>query len=293
MKWLIGVDLRETATGALHFASWLARVLPEAKPTLLPVHVLEESYLLQVLRHTHIDAVETLALAGTVAQLDRVGIGGLAAPARVVRGIEASDTLVREFDAEHADALVIGRQAQSTDRRIVRLGRIARRLVRRLPCPIVVVPPDLRLDAIGGGPIVLATDLDETSGSAAKFALRLAAATGRPIVVANVVGDDGEASRMLPTESNAELLAQLGLERQAELTAWMNRHGLGGMRSIVAYGDVLGRLTSILAAEGAPLAVCGSRGLGAVERVFIASVGTDLACWAGCAVAIVPPTWGA
>lgn len=290
MKWLIGVDLRETATGALHFASWLRRVQPDAPLKLLPVHVLEESYLLQVLRHAHVDAVERLALDATVAQLDRAGIGGIAEVARIVRGIEASDALVREFDAEHADALLIGRQAPTTERKIVRLGRIARRLVRRLPCPVVVVPPDLQPESIGSGPIVLATDLSETSASAARFALRLAGQTGRPLSVVNVVTDDG-ASR-LPARSDAELFAQVGLAGQAELEAWMASHHLAAATGVVAFGDAVERLSSIVANDGAPLVVCGSRGLDALERIFVASVGTDLACWAGCAVAIVPPTWG-
>ena len=291
MKWLIGVDLEDKATGALHFASWLVHARPDAHPQLLPVHVLEESYLLQVLRHAHVESVERIALDSTVAQLDRHGIAGAVVPARVVRGIEASDSLIREFDAEHADALIIGRQAPTGTRDIVRLGRVARRLVRALPCPVVVVPPELRRDTVGDGPIVLATDLAETSGSAARFASRLAQSTGRSLLVVNVVTRTGDAARYLPAETAEQIYAELGLERQRELAAWMVTHGLAGAASVVAYGDVIGRLSSLLAAEGAPLVVCGSRGLGPLERIFVASIGTDLACWAGCAVALVPATW--
>lgn len=292
MKALIGIDMRETATGALQFAAWLARARSDAGSQFLPVHVLEESYLLQILRHTHLEAVEKLAQASCDAQLEHAGLAGIAAPARVVRGIEATDALVRELDAEHAEALIVGRQAPTTERRLVRLGRVARRLVRRLPCPIVVVPPDVRAETIGAGPIVLATDLEATSLTAARFAERISAMTGRPLVVAHVAADDLEAARYLSTAAAGELFAEVGPRRQEDLERWMASHGLGGRRSIVASGEVIPGLARIIELEGAPLVVCGSRGLGAVERVFVASVGVDLACWAGCAVAIVPPTWG-
>ena len=41
----------------------------------------------------------------------------------------------------------------------LRQRRLARRLLRRLPCPVVVVPPDLRLDEIPDGPVGALTDL--------------------------------------------------------------------------------------------------------------------------------------
>lgn len=293
MKWLIGVDLRETATGALHFAQWLVRESAmSARPTLLPVHVLEESYLMQVLRHRHYDDVEQLARMATVAQLDRAEIGGVADPARVVRGIEASECLVSELDATHADALIIGRQAPAPSRELVRLGRIARRLVRRLPCPVVVVPPELRFDTIGKGPILLATDLDATTGSAARFAGRVAQSTGRPLWVVTVVEPSEHERRYLPDTTTAELDAQAGLDRQRALQSWIAANHLTGATGIVAYGDIITRLSAMAASEDVPLVITGSRVLGTLERIFTTSVGTDLACWSKCAVAIVPPTWG-
>ncbi|MBX7078553.1 MAG: universal stress protein [Nannocystaceae bacterium] len=293
MKWIIGVDLRETAAGALHFAGWLAEnTAGTARPEFVPVHVLEESYLLQVLRHQHIDAVEDLARRAATDQLDRAQIGGLSQPAKIVRGVVADEALVREFDAVHGDALIIGRQAPASERNLVRLGRVARRLVRKLPCPTVVVPPDLRRDAVGKGPIMLATDLEETAGSAARFALRLSHATGRPLVVAHIVPADSDMSRYLPDATVDQFLSQSGLDREKDLKAWMANHGLESAAAIVSHGDVIARLTSIAEVEGSPMIVCGSRGMGTLERMFITSVGTDLSCWARAAVAMVPPTWG-
>ncbi|HET6582000.1 MAG TPA: universal stress protein [Nannocystaceae bacterium] len=291
MKWIVGVDLRETATGALHFSQWLARHASRpARHVFVPVHVLEESYLLQVLRYTHEADVEARALADARAQLARAELDAITEPIKITRGVVADEALVRELDAERADALVIGRQAPSHERHFVRLGRVARRLVRGLPCPIVVAPPDLRVDAIGQGPIVLATDLEETCGAAAKFAHRLALATGRGLVVAHVIPHEIESARYVPTTTIEQFYSQVGLDRQRDLQHWKATHGVAEAASVVAHGDIVARLTAIAEVEGAPMIVCGSRVLGTLERVFATSVATDLSCWAECAIAIVPPT---
>jgi len=293
MKWIIGVDLRETATGALQFSQWLARLAGRsAGHTFVPVHVLEESYLLQILRYAHEEEVETRALTDARAQLLRAELASVAEPVKVVRGLVADEALVRELDASRADALVIGRQAPSHERHFVRLGRVARRLVRQLPCPIIVAPPDLRADQIGTGPILLATDLEETCASAARFAQRIARAAHRPIVVAHVIPHEIESARYVPTTTVEQFYSQVGLDRQRDLERWKATHGLADAAAVVAHGDVVARLTAIAETEATPLIVCGSRGLGALERVFVTSIATDLSCWAGCAIAIVPPSWG-
>jgi nucleotide-binding universal stress UspA family protein len=293
MKWIVGVDLRETATGALQFSQWLARHAPRAYAhSFVPVHVLEESYLSQILRWSHAQDVEERALADARHQIARAELGGAAEPVKVVHGGVADDALVRELVAEHADALVIGRQAPSHERHFVRLGRVARRLVRQLPCPIVVAPPDLRADQVGGGPILLATDLEETCGSAARFAQRMSAATGRRIVVAHIIPHEIESARYVPTTTIEQFYSQVGLDRQRDLQTWKATHGLGDAGAVVAHGDIVARLTAIAEVEGSPMIVCGSRGLGALERVFVTSIATDLSCWAGTTIAIVPPAWG-
>lgn len=291
-KWIVGLDLRDTATGALQFARWLVlHASAKDHHEIVPVHVLEESYLLQVLRHAHIADVERIAESTAIEELTRAGLRATAAAPRIVRGIVAEDRLVAELDAERGDALVIGRQAPSAERHFVRLGRIARRLVRRLPAPIVVVPPDLRAETLGTGPVLLAVDPADDDGSAAKFATRLAASIGRTVTVVHVVDIAVDGQRYIPASTVGQLLAQLGLEHERDLDAWKARHHLTGSPSIVAQGDVVARLVAIAQAENAPLIVCGSRGMGTLERVFVASIASELSCWAGCAVAIVPPRW--
>jgi nucleotide-binding universal stress UspA family protein len=57
----------------------------------------------------------------------------------------------------------------------------------------------------------------------------------------------------------------------------------------VASGDVIGRVVAISREEKSPLVVCGSRKMSTVERLFNASVGSSLAAYCTCPVAIVAP----
>lgn len=286
------MDLRDTATGALQFAGWLmTNASAKDRHEIVPVHVLEESFLLQVLRHEHLAAIQALAEATAMDELAAAQLRDVAQRPRIVRGTVAEERLVAERDAERAEAIIIGRQAPSDERSLVRLGRVARRLVRRLPAPIVVVPPDLRASTIGEGPILLAIDLADDDASAANFATRLAASVGRDVAVVHVMDYDLAAPRYLPPKSFARFLAQAGVDRARELEAWKAEHHLADAPTIVAQGDVVSRLAAVAQTHGAPVIVCGSRGLSALQRVFVASVASELSCWAGCAVAIVPPGW--
>lgn len=291
-KWILGLDLRDASTGALQLARWLVtHASPKERHELVPVHVLEESYLAQVLRHRPLAEVQQIAEADANTELGRAELRAVAASPRIVRGMVAEDRLAAELDAEHADAIVIGRQAPSGELHFVRLGRIARRLLRRLPAPVVVMPPELRAENIGAGPILLAVDLVDDGGAAARFAMRVAQSVGRKVVVVHIVEPEPETQRYLPATTIAELHERIGLARGRDLEGWKAAHHLADARSVVAHGDVVSRLVAIAQAEAAPMIVCGSRGMTTVERVFVASSAAELSCWAGCAVAVVPPQW--
>lgn len=288
MKWVIGVDLRPSGSGALQFARWLAASAAREPTELSAVHVLEESYLLQVLRREHLQDVESRALAATRDALARAGLSEVTGT--VVRGIVADERLASEVRNVGGDALLIGRQGRTDEPSVVRLGRVARRLVRRLPVPIVVAPPDLEADRVGHGPIILASDIGPDSVAAASFAQRLARERGRRVVVAHIVPRRPDADALIPAVTVEQLYQQMGLDREHDLHGWMLEHGLGEAPAVVAYGNVVERLVGIAQEERAPIVVCGSRGLGTVERLFTSSVATDLSCNAGCAVAVVPST---
>ena len=67
----------------------------------------------------------------------------------------------------------------------------------------------------------------------------------------------------------------------------MKRHGIEGRSSVVS-GAPASKLIEVAKVSGACMIVVGSRGLKAVERMFISSVGSEIASSAPVPVAVVP-----
>jgi nucleotide-binding universal stress UspA family protein len=201
----------------------------------------------------------------------------------------AEDALGREAD-EQDSVLVIGRRAKSGQDRIVRLGRVARRLLRTLPCPVLVTPPDLDPSGLGAGPIIAATDAREDSRSACALAARLAERLGRKLLLAHVVPmPEGWGGSYLPRDSVARVTAELQASGEIELERWAKSEGLHGHAAVVLQGGVLARVLALADEVAAPMIVVGSHELGPVPRFFVASVGSELAAMATVPVLVVPP----
>lgn len=287
MKWTIGIDLRPSGRGALAFARWLQDAAPAENLRFDAVHVLEESFLLQQLRHTHLADLEARLMTRSREELEHASLLDTVQP-RLLEGVRAETSLVSQVEEGQADALLVGRRLGSQEEGLVRLGRVARRLLRVLPAPTVVVPGDLRIRDFGPGPVLLATDLSEHSAGAARFAKRIAGLMGRAIVVAHVVPQFDSGAMFVPSATIEQLYQQVGLEQGQKLEQWIQVHGLEGSATAIASGDVVSRLMGITAQEGAPLVVCGSRRLSTTERIFNGSVGSTLAAFGESPVAVVP-----
>jgi len=274
--WIVGLDLGERSLGALVVGNWLAR----GPDRVVGVYVLESwsrpyvaGDIINSVHHT----VDSAAAQQHVPPPARVS---------VLEANLAEEGLARA--AEGAAGLVIGRAARAGDGPLVRLGHVARRLLRMLPGPVVVVPRDLT--AIPPGPIVLATDLGDATAAALPFAQHLAARHGRPLELVHVgeprnsdLIDDLEPSWRAARE---EYRAQV--ERAFDV--WMADHHLGRVPRHIAYGDPATKVAEFAAARQAALVVVGSRRLGAAARVFLSSTASTLAGAATCPVAVVPPT---
>ena len=290
MKWLIGLDLKASSTGALGFATWLAR--HSSAERFAAVHVIEESYLLQVLRSEHLAHAQEAARDKVEKLLAEAGLRDRVDTYDAVRGTVADQRLEAEAHNVEADVLLVGRQARADELKFVRLGRVARRLCRRLAVPTVVAPPGLNADALGDGPIMLATAAAEEDVEAAKFAREIARTTGRKLLVAHILPDLGDEGNFVPAATLRQLYDQLGMDRERDIQNWMRKHDLGDASVVLAQGEVVGRLIGIAQQERVPLIVCGSRMLSGAERVMIASIATQLSCHASCPVAVVPPFAG-
>lgn len=273
--WIVGLDLAERSLGALVVGHWLG----EGEGGTVGVYVLE-AWIRPYLAAGFLPAVERIVAHAAAQQ-------GVPPPSRstVLETGHAEDGLARA--AETAAGLVIGRAARTDGVSLVRLGRVARRLLRVLPGPVVVVPRDLA--AVPPGPIVLATDLGEATSAALSFAQRLATRCGRPLELVHV----GE-------RQNHALLDEHGLDwaayqdeyrAQVERTfeEWSRAHHLGRAPRHVAYGDAVMAIAEIAAERQAALVVVGSRRLGTAERIFLGSTASGLAGMATCPVAVVPP----
>lgn len=281
MKWLIGVDLDERSTGALQMAAWLSTQPSREHVELVAVHVIDTRLLSPVGGSWPLCTAAERALHDVIA---RSGLSTIIADARVITAATVEDGLAEA--AAPFDGLLIGRAAPRQGHAWVRLGSVARRMLRRLPVPVMVVPPDLSAGEVGGGAVMLATDLAPSSVAAARLSRRIATELERPLVVVNVeptygiVPDYfGGGALVIPADSRRTV---------ADIDAWVQPCELGPVRTCLAEGPISEGLVAAAVRESAPILVVGSRRLSALERVFSSSVGSEVARLADRAVLVVP-----
>jgi nucleotide-binding universal stress UspA family protein len=282
LKWILGLDLGPDSAGAVRTASWMsATSQPPARQRVIGVHVVPSRPRIDV----RDDEADEIAAKAEEAARDSVRAGGAEDGVDridVVFGAQPSEQLATACRYHHAHGILIGRHAASDEETFVRLGRVARRLIRELPAAVMVVPPDHRPETDEGGrpgPVVVATDLTDDSIAAGRFGLQMARELGADLVLVHV--HRGSEYALVTTQ--ADEADDVAFER------WSREYGLGGARRVTQRGDVVNRMLSIGHHEKASMLVCGSRHLTNVQRVFQASTGTDLARFAPRPVLIVPP----
>jgi nucleotide-binding universal stress UspA family protein len=292
-KWILGLDLREGAEGPLVFARWLCNQLSATGgASLEPIHVIEQDQIGLLASADKREQVVSLAEDAVVQTLGRANITTPLANLRLVEVGEPQDVLASAA-RDGADGLIIGRLAPRGKDRLLRLGGVARKLLRTLAAPTVVVPPDLRAEQIGKGPIILACDLHEDTLGATRFALHLADRLRRELILAHIVPMPyGWSVGYLPPEAVKQVRGDLQSQGERLLERWATQHGITGLRGVVCEGMIVDELNSLAQKEDALMVVTGSRKLNALERLFVTSVGSELAASASCSVAVVPPDHG-
>ena len=288
MTWLVGVDLRPDAEGAVAFASFLASARRE--DTVIPVHVLVADHLHAVLQHHHLAEVQDAAKVAMKELTEKHDTDGHFAEPRVVEGGTAEGRLEIIREETGARVVVLNRFATESRRSLRRLGRVARRSLRALKSPVITVPPGLTAEKIGDGPVLVCTNLTEECAAALEFGADLAKRLGRKLVVATV--------RRLPDQQAPAYLGdstpqKVGDARKAEaaetLAKWIADHGHPVDEEVVLLGEVVTNVTKYAEDTKACIVVAGSRRLSRVERLFLTSVGRGLSAISPTAVAIVPP----
>jgi nucleotide-binding universal stress UspA family protein len=283
MRWLVGLDLRPRSDGALRFAVWLARSAPGAE-SFVAVHVLEEEHLRAALKVHHLDEVTAAARAGAASAL--AGAGVPEATVEVVQALTAEEGLTAALARHGAGALVVGRIARRDEARLVRLGRVARRLLRALPAPVLVVPPDFT-PAEAEGPVVALTSLSEDSAEACHFAAALAGRLGRPLVVTHVV--PFVELPFLAGGPLEEIAREQVVAGEGALAAWLEAHALRGVDAVVLQGEIVDRVDALVRERGAALVVVGATRRSGLDQLAFPSIGRELAATAAAPVAVVPP----
>jgi nucleotide-binding universal stress UspA family protein len=278
--WLVGIEPSARSSGAVHFARWLRRSL---HVRVAGVYVTE----LWMLMLSEPGAAQFLATARASAEswLATMKAGSDDAAFDTVESAEAMDP-EGELCARGQGALgiVVGRHP-TRERGWIRLGRVTRRLLRNLPAPVVVAPPELTADDFAG-PVIVATDLRPASVGAARFAVAFARQAQRPLVCVHVAQPRWS--------EDAELAPELLSLREAyrarsgrDARNWAADY-CPDAQVVIGYGDPAEVLSAMARQRGASLLVLGSGRPGLIERIFVGSTASAVASAASCAVAIVP-----
>lgn len=285
MRWLVGLDLRPYSRGAIDYASWL-RTHGEHQ-RLTGLHVIERGRAPSsgifdgdaLMSSARFQAERVLEEAGVRSDFDDIG---------VEFGDTAEGHLQTALLGRDADGLIVGRRAATDKTPLVRLGRVARRLLRYLPVPTIVTPPDLDAESLGDGPVIALTDLQADAVAGVHFAQKVAQSVRRPLVLAYTVSLLDHLVVYMPSESYKVLEDDVVQSAAQELSKWCDKYGFGDHEQVVSKGRVVDEARKLAEDRNACLLVCGSRGFSAVERVFIPSVGSELAAASRIPVAVVP-----
>ncbi|MCY1056233.1 universal stress protein [Nannocystis sp. SCPEA4] len=275
-SWIVALDLRDRTRGALAFAGWLGAA---GEPVV-------GAYVLEAWSRPYTRGDVEADVAAAVARMAQT-VGCRPPPRLLTEEAETAEAGLQRL-AVGATALIVGRAASQPRRALFRLGPIARKMLRHLPAPVVVVPPTLV--TVAAGPILLATDLGPASDAAVAFATDLAARVGRPLELVHVGEDFYE-------EENDEIRDPIWLYARdtyraeiAEATErWAVTHRLDHLPRHICHGDPVLELAELAELRDAALVVVGSRRLGMPARIFLSSTASALAGLAACPVAVVPP----
>lgn len=279
--------MRNLSAGAISLARWMKG--RGSAESFYGVHVVEyfaAELLAEIDPRTQTEDLEALggeALAPLHDDVTFAEVGLMSASA-------AEDGITAAAGTWSCDALIIGRRKHRDAVSLVRLGRVARRLLRTLPFPVVVVPPDLREQDIRGGPILLATDLESSSTGAAHFARALAPAVNLDMLVTHVSPVSGS-NVLVPQEQWSMVIARALRESREALAQWVKEHDLGSARTSVVHGSVGHELDEVARVSGASMLVMGSRGISTLNRLFLPSNASELAASAKIPVAVIPDNW--
>jgi nucleotide-binding universal stress UspA family protein len=289
MRWVVGIDLRPHCHGAINFAAWLHAHDKTGQAVLEALHVVE-SRLFDLPESPARAELLGRAKQATIAALTARNALDVFAHVDAIEGEDVIDTLAAAGALASTTGIIVGRRASEKDDRMIRLGKVARRLLRRLESPVFVVPPDLEQGHIGAGPILCAVDLDANGVEVARFGERLGAAVGRQVRLIHVVdAGDPIGLEYLPEVTWNDMRQASQSDGQTRLAQWRDGAGLSA-EALIAQGQTVPKLISAARELDACMILCGSRQLSLAQRIWLSSIGSTLAAAAHLPVGVVPST---
>ncbi len=229
------------------------------------------------------------ALADLAAAGDRARATGVDTETSV-RGGHAAKEILAAVEEQAADLLVIGTHGRGGVEHLL-LGSVAEKIVRRAPCPVMVVPPAAHPETgVLFSRILCPVDGSAASADAVTFALSLAQETDGELALLYVVEPvpaSGEFGAL-----NTEEYRQLGETHAREILAaavppevreWCR------IREQVAFGKPSERILDAASSDQADVIVMGVRGRGAIDLMAFGSTTNDVIRRAGCPVLAVHP----
>lgn len=222
-------------------------------------------------------------------QAHRTGLADLdtvePAPGVLVGGLP-HEALVETAEVTGADLIVVG-ASERGERRWKPLSSTADRVLRKAPCPVLVVRPE---SAFPPKRVVAPVDLSFVSAGALRYGLELLAEVG---------GEDTQVEVLFilnPIEAEGSLQftpAQMSRFAADELSRFVDANAPGGgatLRRRVRTGYPWEEIVKDLDERNADLVILGTHGHGRLERLLIGSVTSDVLREAHCSVLAVPPT---
>jgi nucleotide-binding universal stress UspA family protein len=293
---LCPIDFSDSSRRALHYAKVLS-VWYEAPLTVIHVCVdLPVFEMASPFGHTAATAVfvkeDQLAERRTAV---RRFVGDDTVDIVVREGTDARTEILKEAAACGASLLVMGTHGRSGLDHVL-LGSVAEKVLRKAPCPILVVPPHADDVDVAATPafkrILCAVDFSTSSLLAVNWALEIAQEADAtltllhsiefPVALREVVfSTDVDADR-LHAAAEAEYLRRLRALVPARARMFCT------LRTRVNEGKPAREIAHVAAEEHADLIVMGVQGRGAVELMVFGSNTHDVIRQAACPVLVVP-----
>ena len=274
---LCPVDLSDCSRRALEHAAALARA-GQSGLTVLHVYSLAAADVVPMLDDASVRDVDPELLARELEAFVLPVAAGLSVGFQLRRADDVRRAIVDEADAVDADLLVIGSHGRSGFERLL-LGSTAERVVRKSPCPVLVVPPQSPPPCDGRfRRIVCGIDFSAASLQALRHAIQTVAANGAAVTLVHAIEMPPELrERQIAAAYDVEAIrtaAEVGTRSRLEAIDIGDETARVRVDVTIVEGRAHREILKTALARHADLVVLGTHGLSAIDR-FVFGSNTD------------------